>query len=157
MVKTKKRNNRKNITIRNIHHHHNHKNNHQKFEQEIVIVFLETLNLIKLHHWKTYSYATHKATDEFYSKISDNIDTFTEVLLGKNGHRINLSHIQNICLKDVNSINEFKNEINIFKNYLIKLNDCKAMKSINNSDLYNIRDDMISNINQFLYLLSMNK
>ena len=30
------------------------------------------LNTIKLYHWKTYSYATHKATDDLYSKIGEN-------------------------------------------------------------------------------------
>ena len=30
----------------------------------IVCVFLEMLNMVKLYHWKTYSFSTHKATDE---------------------------------------------------------------------------------------------
>ena len=60
------------------------------FEQEIVVKFLETLNTIKLFHWKTHSYATHKATDELYSKINENVDTFVEVLLGKCGNRVHL-------------------------------------------------------------------
>jgi hypothetical protein len=46
------------------------------FEQEIVVKFLETLNTIKLFHWKTHSYATHKATDELYSKINDLLGPF---------------------------------------------------------------------------------
>lgn len=26
---------------------------------QIVCVFLEMLNMVKLHHWKTYSFSTH--------------------------------------------------------------------------------------------------
>jgi hypothetical protein len=46
----------------------------QKFEQEVVVKFLEVLNMIKLYHWKTHSYATHKATDELSSKLHKNVD-----------------------------------------------------------------------------------
>jgi DNA-binding ferritin-like protein len=51
------------------------------FEKETVIKFLSLLNTVKIYHWKTYSYATHKATDELYSKLNENIDRFMEVLL----------------------------------------------------------------------------
>ena len=44
---------------------------------------LELLNMIKLYHWKTYSYAEHEATDILYTKLSKHIDEFVEVLLGK--------------------------------------------------------------------------
>lgn len=126
----------------------------QKFEQEVVIKFLEISNLIKLYHWKTHSYATHKATDELTSKLNENIDTFVEVLLGKCGDRINLTHIKHISLKDFNSVNEFKREIEKFKSYLINFENISALKTMSNTDLYNIRDEMLANVNQFLYLLT---
>ena len=33
-------------------------------QQRIVTMFLQMLNTVKLYHWKTSSYAQHKATDE---------------------------------------------------------------------------------------------
>ena len=39
------------------------------FKQEVVKVFLQILNTVKLYHWKTKSFAIHKATDELYSKL----------------------------------------------------------------------------------------
>ena len=48
------------------------------FQKEITIVFLEILMMVKLFHWKTTSYATHQATDELYTKLNSNIDTFIE-------------------------------------------------------------------------------
>ena len=124
------------------------------FEQEVVVKFLETLNTIKLFHWKTHSYATHKATDELYSKINDNVDTFVEVLLGKCGNRIHLEHVKHISLKDFNHAEEFEREMENFKSYLIGLNSNKGLQLMSNSDLYNIRDELLANVNQFLYLLT---
>jgi len=124
------------------------------FEQEIVVKFLETLNTIKLFHWKTHSYATHKATDELYSKINDNVDTFVEVLLGKCGNRLHLEHVKHISLKDFSHVEEFKREMESFKSYLIGLNSNKGLQLMSNSDLYNIRDELLADVNQFLYLLT---
>jgi len=124
------------------------------FGQEIVVKFLETLNTIKLFHWKTHSYATHKATDELYSKINENVDTFVEVLLGKCGNRIHLGHVKHISLKDFSHEEEFKREMENFKSYLIGLNSNKGLQLMSNSDLYNIRDELLANVNQFLYLLT---
>ena len=137
----------------------NHRNGHnslKKFEQEVVVKFLEMLNLIKLYHWKTHSYATHKATDELNTNLHANVDSFVEVLLGKRGDRVNLLHKKHISLKDFDSIGGFKREMEKFKGYLVGLDNCKALKSMSNSDLYNIRDEMLANVNQFLYLLTFN-
>uniref|UniRef100_A0A6C0AZQ9 Uncharacterized protein n=1 Tax=viral metagenome TaxID=1070528 RepID=A0A6C0AZQ9_9ZZZZ len=124
------------------------------FEQEVVVKFLEMLNTIKLYHWKTHSYATHKATDKLGSELQDNVDSFVEVLLGKRGDRVNLTKIKHITLKDFDSVGKFKREIIRYKEYLVGLDNCKALKTMSNSDLYNIRDEMLSNLNQFLYLLT---
>ena len=55
---------------------------------------------------------------------------------------------------DFDSVEGFKREMERFKGYLVGLDNCAALKSMSNSDLYNIRDEMLSNINQFLYLLT---
>jgi hypothetical protein len=124
----------------------------QNFEKEITIKFLEMLNTIKLYHWKTYSYATHKATDELYGKLGESIDKFVEVLLGKAQNRINLLGTKSIKLRDMKSPEEFKNVIQEYKNYLVNLNSNKAMNLMSNTDLFNIRDEILGDLNQFLYL-----
>ena len=130
------------------------KNDLQHFEKEVVVKFLQMLNIVKLYHWKTHSYATHKATDELYTNLNANIDSFVEVLLGKRGDRVNLTHTKHIPIKDFTSQNDFKKELDSFKKYLVDLNDNKALKSMSNSDLYNIRDEILANLNQILYLLT---
>ena len=152
----KKRGTRKNRVKKNeTQKNDGHKNcGLQKFEQEVVVKFLQMLNIVKLFHWKTHSYATHKATDELYTNLNANIDSFVEVLLGKHGDRVNLTHVKHIPIKDFTSQNDFKKELESFKNYLVDLNDNKALKSMSNSDLYNIRDEILANLNQILYLLT---
>jgi len=129
-------------------------NSLQKFEREVVVKFLEVLNMIKLYHWKTHSYATHMATDDLNKNLHGNVDSFVEVLLGKRGDRVNLTNKKSIALKDYTSVGEFKRELEKFKSYLVGLDNNSALKSMSNSDLYNIRDEMLANVNQFLYLLT---
>jgi DNA-binding ferritin-like protein len=125
------------------------------FENEITVKFLEILLMTKLFHWKTFSYAIHKATDELYTKLNSNIDTFIEVLLGKSGGiRMNLMHQRSIRLMDLNSNEALKKKIDEFKAYLVDLENRKELQSMSNTDLFNIRDALLGDLNQFLYLLT---
>lgn len=126
----------------------------KNFQKEITVKFLEMLLAIKLFHWKTHSHATHKATDELYGKLNENTDSFIEILLGKTGFRIDLLNQKSIKLMDMHSQEEFKKCIISFKEYLVGLNNNKAMKTMNNSDLFNIRDTILGDMNQLLYLLT---
>ena len=126
----------------------------QSFEQQVVLKFLEMSNTVKLYHWKTHSYPTHKATDELYSQIGENMDKFVEVLLGKVGDRVDLEKVKSISLFDFNSVVEFKRKIEEYKAYLVNLNNEPALKTMLNSDLFNIRDELLGDFNQFLYLLT---
>ena len=124
------------------------------FQKQITVVFLEMLMMVKLFHWKTHSYATHKATDELYEKLNENIDHFIEVLLGKTGSRIDLMNQKSISLIDLNSQEKLKSKIMSLKSYFVDLDNNKALSTMSNSDLFNIRDEILGNLNQFMYLLT---
>ena len=124
------------------------------FQKQITVVFLEMLIMVKLFHWKTYSYATHKATDQLYDSLNDNMDKFIEVLLGKTGSRIDLMNNKTISLIDLNSQESLKSKIMSLKNYLVGLDNNKALSTMSNSDLFNIRDEILGDLNKFLYLLT---
>ena len=128
----------------------------QKFEQEIIIKYLSLLNTVKIYHWKTQSYSTHKATDELYSRLNKDIDKFVEVLLGKIGNRVDLTKVKSVPIHDFTSLEQMKKEIVSFKSYLVNLDSNKVMRSMSNSDLFNIRDEILADLNQFLYLLTFN-
>ena len=89
-------------------------------EPNIVVYFLEMLHTIKLFHWKTTGYAIHKATDDLHSKLSDNVDSFVEIMLGKHGGRIQLQSQTTLTVKDyASSAHEsFKKEIEQYKEFL---------------------------------------
>ena len=153
---------------------HTHKHNKQLVKAEssgaraagalkkpIVPTFLHMLNTIKLYHWKTMSYATHKATDELYAKMGDLIDHFVEVMLGKEelGGRAKIlqgkggNYVLNLSLYSSN--NEFKKEVERYKRFLIDLSKDAKFNSAMNVDLLAIRDELLAELNQFLYLLSL--
>ena len=122
--------------------------------ENIVTMFLQMLNTVKLYHWKTISYPEHKATDELYSNLNSNIDTFVETMLGKTGGRINLVKQKTLPLLAIENINDFKKEITQYKNFLINMSKDSELNSTSNSDLLNIRDEILGNLNQFTYLLT---
>ena len=125
-----------------------------KDKSHIIRIFLEMLNMVKLYHWKTNSYAQHKATDELYSKMNENIDEFVEVLMGKDETRIKMME-KRIELIDPNNVSDFKSRIYEYRSFLTDFN--MFFDSKKDSDLLSIRDVLLSNINQFLYLLTLSK
>ena len=127
-------------------------NNNKK--SQIVKTFIEMLNTVKIYHWKTRSYAEHKATDELYDSLNKNIDRFVEVLLGKDQSRVKIMEKRSELL-DFGDIRSFKNKILDYRGFLIDMNIVFNEKR--DSDLLNIRDEILSDLDQTLYLLSFNK
>jgi hypothetical protein len=118
----------------------------------LVPTFLHMLNTVKLYHWKTTSFSTHKATDELYSKLNEKIDEFVEVMLGKRelGGRAKLLNVSLIKLSVYSNNDAFKKQIEMYKDFLLSFNESLGV------DLLAIRDEILAAFNQFLYLLSLN-
>jgi DNA-binding ferritin-like protein len=123
-------------------------------QQRIVTMFLQMLNTVKLYHWKTSSYSQHKATDDLYDNLNTNIDSFVEVMLGKTGGRVNLTGQKTLPLLDYTNVEDFKKEVAKYKDFLTGMNKDAGLNIANNTDLLNIRDELLSNLNQFTYLLT---
>lgn len=123
-------------------------------KSKIVEIFLGMLNTVKLFHWKTYSYSTHKATDELYAKLNDHIDSFIEVLLGKDESRIKVLSKSQPWL-DYKHTKDFKARVYFYREFLINMND--VLDKNRDTDLLNIRDEILGDINQFLYLMTFTK
>jgi len=148
---------RKNNTNKNKRGGRKTRKNYKKTNKQnshIVKVFLEILNMIKLYHWKTRSYAQHKATDELYMNLNKHIDAFVEVLLGKDERRIKMLE-KRIDLIDPSNTNSFKNRIYDYREFLLDIN--MYFDNKRDTDLLNIRDEILADINQFLYLMTFDK
>jgi hypothetical protein len=123
--------------------------------QPIVELFFEMLHTIKLYHWKTTSYAQHKATDELHEKLSENTDKFVEIMIGKlptSRDRVQYRG-DSIPIYDFQSKQEFIKKLEHYISILQDFNN--RFDSKIDSDLLNIRDEMSGDINQTLYLFSL--
>ena len=132
--------------------------NRRSYSEEVksmlVKKFMELLNMIKLYHWKTHSYSQHKATDELHEKLSDHIDSFVEIMMGKDEKRVRMI-VKEIDVYDYNNTTDFKTKIHEYRSFFIDLD--RWFNSKKDSDLLNIRDEILGNLNQFTYLLTFNK
>jgi hypothetical protein len=117
-------------------------------------MFLQMLNTVKLYHWKTSSYAQHKATDELYANLNLNIDKFVEIMLGKTGGRVNLTGQKSLPLLDYTNVADFTREVNQYKAFLTNMDKDTRLSITGNSDLLNVRDEILGNLSQFTYLLT---
>ena len=110
--------------------------------QSIIITFLDFLNVVKMYHWNTRSYAEHKATDELYGELGKNIDKFVEIMLADKRLPTLKTKIYIINTnRDV-----FMGKLHKFKSFLLKIKMAP--------DLMNIRDEILTNLDQFIYLMS---
>ena len=115
--------------------------------------FLHLRNQIKLYHWQTHVYARHIATDQILEKLEKNIDSFVEVYSGKYGRpRLSgknaLITLQN--MSEAGATRLIKAEIRYLQGALTK-----SLNQAVDSDLFNIRDELIGDLDQLLYLFSL--
>ena len=130
------------------------RNRKQTSNPQIVKKFMELLTMIKLYHWKTHSYSQHKATDELYEKLNENIDKFVEVLLGKSGARIKMLESK-MNMYDLETKSELREHLLEYRQFLVDMNQTFHEKK--DADILSVRDDILADINQFLYLLTFDK
>ena len=128
----------------------NNSKKHHKMKEELVNLLLKLLIDVKIYHWKTKSYAEHKATDQLYETLNENIDKFVEILLGKDEARLNMKG-RAIEISDPKTIEQFKKIINGNK-VLLEKKMGKYLIANSDTDLLNIRDEILGDLNQFLYL-----
>jgi hypothetical protein len=119
---------------------------------DIISTFLEFSNQIKLYHWQTSRYSRHIASDTLYTKISPLIDQFIEVYQGKHKIRLQIKEKINVENLDDEDIISF---LFNFKGFLMEEIDELLNDGMQNTDLFNIRDEMLSIVNRTLYLFTL--
>lgn len=127
-------------------------------KKQIVTHMLQMLMTVKLYHWNTLSFSTHKATDELYGSLNTLIDQFVEVLLGKHNNvsernKQEILAVKTLHLHTYKDNGKFKHQLETYKKYLIGLN--KHFSQSENSDLLNIRDEILATLNKISYLLTL--
>jgi DNA-binding ferritin-like protein len=117
---------------------------------KLITPFLKIQQQLRIFHWQTESYAQHKAFGKAYEEFDDLIDTFVETYIGKYG-KVKAKLTYNIELD--NLTDNYMTYINDYITYLLSLNN--ELDSSKDSDLLNIRDEMLTVLNRLKYLLSL--
>lgn len=114
-----------------------------------IMKFFFTLQLMnKMYHLSTTSFARHKASDAFDDDIQQHIDRFAEVYIGK----YNVKPI----LTRLNFDPQFMSDdgiVQLFKESRTYLENLDRL--VSESELLNIRDEILADINKSLYLFNL--
>ena len=119
---------------------------------EAIHFFFGMREQLKLYHWQTGSYARHKATDEVLDSLDKLIDEFVEVYMGKYGRarlgpKTNTVKLVNMSEKTaVRFIQDCARHIQGPLSAGLKPAD---------TDLANLRDEMLGELHKVLYLFSL--
>jgi hypothetical protein len=120
--------------------------------ESIIKTFFTVVSTIKLYHWQTKSYARHKSTDELHAKLLDLIDKFIEVYIGKKS-RPDFKGRFNIGINELND----KSAEQLLENFAVYLKqELPKYLSKSDTELLNIRDELLAAVNQTLYLFTLN-
>ena len=116
---------------------------------DIVSSLLTIRNQIKLYHWQTGSFARHKATDDLTASLDEHIDTFIEVYMGKYGRPVVTDSIK------ISNFSEPAARAFVAKQVDFLTRSLPKKLSPMDTDLLNIRDEILGDMNQALYLFTL--
>ena len=118
---------------------------------DIVHLMLTLRNQVKLYHWQTMAYPRHVATDELVTKLDANIDQFVEVYVGKYGRPRMTGSFSTIRLRNHSD----KEATALLQEAIDWMNtDLTRKLKKTDTDLLNIRDTIVADLNQTLYLFT---
>ena len=119
---------------------------------EQIHFFLHLRDQIKLYHWQTRVYSRHIATDKIVEQLDKSIDSYVEVYSGKYGRSKLSSKNALISLHNLTEAGAVR-----LVNSSIKYLQGPLTKTLkpSDTDLMNIRDEMIADLNQLLYLFTL--
>jgi hypothetical protein len=123
--------------------------NSQEYVNYITKIFFTIKFINKLYHWNTTSYPRHIASDRFDDVLESLMDKFMEVFIGRYQIKplIHKLQIEDVYLNDKGIETAYKQ----VRDVLLEM-----QKYILDSDLLNIRDELVGEINKNLYLFTLN-
>jgi Family of unknown function (DUF5856) len=119
--------------------------------KEILNMLLNVQIQTQILHWQTTSYARHMAFGGFYDAMSDLTDTLVEAYQGKYG-RVFLESTNTIKVHDISD----ENLETLIKALAALLSEkLPALLEESDTDILNIRDEMLGQVNKLNYLLTL--
>jgi DNA-binding ferritin-like protein len=120
-------------------------------ETKILPQLLCILDQIKMHHWATMSYASHKALDELHGKLSGLVDTFVESYLGRYQKQPIKHFTANLKIHSETTPATVMECLKETHDYFTKLQN--VVKG--SGELINILEEMRGSIDQTMYLVKL--
>jgi hypothetical protein len=116
---------------------------------EIIIFLMNYQQQLRGLHFQTKSYARHKAYGKTYEKLDDFVDSFAEISMGKYG-KIEFKNAS-LTIYDIESP-ELSDYLSGVVEYLNSITD-KLDET--DTDLLNLRDEILAETNKLKYLLTL--
>ena len=118
---------------------------------DLITKFLTLHNQLKVYHWQTESYAQHQAFGGAYDEFTGYIDQFIEEFMGKNARMMAKGGFK------VESGNISDKEPEKFIEEFISFLVTELPKQLKPEDtnLLNIRDEMLGELQKLKYLLTL--
>jgi hypothetical protein len=121
---------------------------------EVAYMMMTLRDQVKIYHWQTMIYSRHIATNDLIPKLDTNIDQFIEVYIGKYGRPTFSGKTSHIPLRNFHD-KDAPQLITEAIEWLTNVLPTKMKKS--DTDLFSIRDVILADLNQVLYLFSFDK
>ena len=115
--------------------------------------FFQLRDQIKLYHWQTRVYARHTATDKALSELDRIIDSYVEIYIGKYGRKRLVGADAKISVSNLTEAGASRfitSAIRYCQGGLVK-----GLSKVHDTDLFNLRDELIGALNQLLYLFTL--
>jgi hypothetical protein len=120
-------------------------------KEELILKLIQIQTQFKFMHWQTMGDAKHRAYGEIYDTLGDLIDSFTESMMGKYG-RPEFESEFSIMFQDLKSLS-VQNFMDGITEFLVSMTEQLDTKY--DTDLLNLRDEMLASVNKLKYLLTL--
>jgi hypothetical protein len=120
-------------------------------KEEIILKLVQIQNQFRFLHWQTYGDAKHRAYGETYEQLGNFLDEFAEITMGKYG-RYQFDSEFSIMFQDISKLT-IQNFLDGITEFLVGLSD--HLDSRYDTDLLNLRDEILGMTNKLKYLLTL--
>jgi hypothetical protein len=120
-------------------------------KEELTLKLVQLQLQFKFLHWQTFGDAKHRAYGGVYDSLGELIDKFVECMMGKYG-RPEFESEFSLMFQDIKSIS-VQNFLDGITEFLVDMTD--QLNPRYDTDLLNLRDEMLGDINQLKYLLTL--
>jgi len=134
-------------------HSHTH-TRHEGDKYTQLVRHLMSLSLaIKIFHWTTHKYSSHKNSDELFGELNEKLDRLVENLLGMHTHvRKSLLKIREVPVSSTADSRAIDSLVKKTKDYLMKT----LTEEEDGVSSLAIRDEFLEAMNTYLYLSTLN-